>query len=461
MVFAALCGLLPRAGELRADPIREIVVAENSKTTDDTVRYLANIEEGDEWNLDLQEEVRLQLITSGLFKEVEVHSEPHPYGGVKVIIVARDKHTWAIAPTYYNQPTNKGGGVGFGEANLFGLNKQLLLYAQYATGDSFFVVGFRDPSLFGSPFRLQLDVFGRRERVFEYQPETTWIVHGERRGNPLVVRQSRMQYLQTGMTLGWQVARSLIIDARARVAKVSYYETLLGPEATEPDVDLRLPLGCVEAGTCELPKPGGEGWDIAGSLSVTFNRIANYYGIASGERLILSVEHTALRRKADFEYGWMEARGVVARRLFSTHNVILRAGGSIGNHLPFHAEFTAGGPGLRGYKNRQFRGNRLAEANLEYSFQLFNYKGFALRPLLFVDGSYARFYDTQKAADTGVRNYLPEVDREFKAGFRTAVGGGTRVYIRQVAIPLLGLDVGYGLESGGIEIYFAIGLSDV
>ena len=40
------------------------------------------------------------------------------------------------------------------------------------------------------------------------------------------------------------------------------------------------------------------------------------------------------------------------------------------------------------------------------------------------------------------------------------MGAGIRLYVRQVVLPLLGLDFGYGLESGGVEVYFAIGLTD-
>jgi hypothetical protein len=270
-----------------------------------------------------------------------------------------------------------------------------------------------------------------------------------------------MKFLQGGATLGVQAARTLAIDARVRVARVFYDEVQLGSRASEDDIDPTLPAGCAASGTCMIPKPGGEGWDIVGGLSATFNRIANFYGIASGERLVLTVETSMLRRKADFDYWMAELRGIFARRLFKTHNIIIRASGALGDDLPFHAEFTAGGPDLRGYKNRQFRGNRAAAASLEWSFQLFNYRGFALRPLVFVDGSYTRFVDTGEAEQSGVRDYLPNFNANPKASFRSAVGAGTRVYIRQVALPLLGLDVGYGLESGGIEIYFAIGLTDV
>ena len=71
-------------------------------------------------------------------------------GGVRVHILVKDKHSWVIAPTFYNQPTNTGGGVGFGENNLFGLNQKLLLYAQVATGDSFFIGAWVIPSIGGS-----------------------------------------------------------------------------------------------------------------------------------------------------------------------------------------------------------------------------------------------------------------------------------------------------------------------
>ena len=62
-----------------------------------------------------------------------------------VHILAKDKHRWVIAPAFYNQPTNIGGGIGFGENNLFGQNQKLLLYGQIATGDSFFIGAWVDP----------------------------------------------------------------------------------------------------------------------------------------------------------------------------------------------------------------------------------------------------------------------------------------------------------------------------
>jgi outer membrane protein insertion porin family len=50
--------------------------------------------------------------------------------------------------------------------------------------------------------------------------------------------------------------------------------------------------------------------------------------------------------------------------------------------------------------------------------------------------------------------------QRYLAPFKNSVGVGTRFYLRQIVLPLLGLDVGYGLESGDFQVYLAIGLTD-
>ncbi|HSD88212.1 MAG TPA: POTRA domain-containing protein, partial [Kofleriaceae bacterium] len=96
--------------------IRQIIVEDNKKTTSDTVTLIAQIEVGDTWTPDMVDTVRQRLVSSGLFKDVEVYYTKTD-GGVSVHILAMDMHSWVIAPAFYNQPTNVGGGVGFGENN--------------------------------------------------------------------------------------------------------------------------------------------------------------------------------------------------------------------------------------------------------------------------------------------------------------------------------------------------------
>ncbi|MBT8492393.1 MAG: hypothetical protein KJO07_04985, partial [Deltaproteobacteria bacterium] len=190
----------------RAEKVVEIRVFENSKTTDDTVLYIAGVDKGDDIDLKVDvDKIKERLVSSGLFKEVEVYTTPQG-SGVRLNIEAKDKHSWAVAPTYYNQPTNKGFGFGFGENNLFGENKKLLLYGQVATGESFFLGGLIDPQMWNSPFKAQLDVYLRSARIFEFENPTAWRQQTEK------FRQTRMNYLNSGLSLGVNLFRAMSLD---------------------------------------------------------------------------------------------------------------------------------------------------------------------------------------------------------------------------------------------------------
>jgi hypothetical protein len=101
---------------------------------------------------------------------------------------------------------------------------------------------------------------------------------------------------------------------------------------------------------------------------------------------------------------------------------------------------------------------------------VFTIKGFGVRALGFFDSSYTTFLNTESPD----RNYLPNSERNrvqdpsvsqskfqrYTAPLKNSVGVGTRFYLKQIVLPLLGVDVGYGLESGDIQVYLAIGLTD-
>jgi outer membrane protein assembly factor BamA len=446
LVIGLVAAVSARAAS--AETIKEIVVVENSKTTEDTVRFIANIDDGDDWDTTTQDRVRIDLVSSGLFKDVSVYSEPHPQGGgVKVTIIAKDKHSWVIAPTIYNQPTNKGAGVGFGENNLFGENKKLLLYAQLATGDSFFVGAYVDPSIAGTIFHWQLDVFLQNERIIEYAPPSELLE------SPKEVRESKLRYLNGGLKLGVTLFRSFTIDGRLRSAYVFYEDTpSLAEGAVEEDLGL-MPGD-------PIPKPGAEGWDTSAEAIVKFDRRANWYGITSGDKYQVSYEKALPGLGSEFDYWYASASYERARKYFSRHNLILKAMVGYGEDVPFQHERTSGGTSLRGYKNAQFRGDFKSGANIEYSVPVLSISGFALRALGFIDATYTTFLDTADNAMDGTRHYLPESEAAGLAPLKSSVGVGTRVYLRQIVLPLLGLDVGYGLEGGGLELYFAIGITD-
>lgn len=436
-----------------AEKVREVVVDDNTKTTDDTVRYIANIDKGDVWDEEVKAAAIVQLQSSGLFKEIDIFSEQHPKGGVKVTIVAKDKHSWVIAPTVYNQPTNKGGGLGFGENNLFGQNKKLLLYGQLATRDSFLVAAYIDPSIGGTVFHWALDVFLQNQRVIEYSIPRKFL------DTPEAVRRTKLRYLNAGAKFGVTLFRSISLDVRLRAAYVFYGKPILLSGADPGDVT----PGAMSAD--EILPPGAEGWDVSSQLILKYDRRANWYGISSGDKYQVSYEQALPQLNSDFDYSSMGVSFVRARRYWERHNLVIQGGASYGKDLPFQQEFTSGGTSLRGYKGAQFRGDTRISFNAEYSVHLFSMpfpllERLAVRGLVFADSRYTTFLNSE--TNGSGRNYLPRSDSDKRfAPFKNAVGLGTRFFARSIVLPLLGLDVGYGLESGALEVFFAIGLTDV
>ena len=440
-----------------AAPIKSIVVDQNTKTDDATVIVIADIDVGDMWTAEMADVVKSNLVTSGLFKDVEVFWSTVK-GGVRVHLLVKDKHSWVIAPAFYNQPTNTGGGVGFGENNLFGLNQKLLVYGQIATGETFFVGAWVIPSIAGSRFSAQFDTYLKQARLFEFAPATAYLDSPER------VRESRMNYLNNAVKLGVELWRGVRIETRLRAAKVSFPETSLFSDDPalqyvgegDPLTDLG-PNGIDADG--QLAKPGAEGWDVSNEWALSIDRRANWYGIATGHRYAFSFERGVPGLGSDFSYWSLGGSYYRAWKLLERHNFVVRGEARYGHNLPFQQELFIGGTSMRGYLGGQFRGNVKALANLEYSVPLISIKGFSIRGLAFFDSGYAAFTKTSNPQ----RNYLPGSRRDeqpFLAPFKNSVGIGTRLYLRQIVLPLLGLDVGYGLEARDLQVYLAIGLTD-
>ncbi len=428
-----------------AEPIREIVVTENRKTTTDTVELIAQISVGDPWSPEMTEVVTSRLVSSGLFRDVEVFWAPVA-GGVRVHLVVHDKHSWVIAPAFYTQPTNIGGGLGFGENNLFGENQKLLLFGQIATGDSFFIGAWIIPSIGGSRFYAQIDTFLKRSRNIEYAAPKSYL------DDPAAIRRSYINYLNGGIRLGVNLFRGLAFDTRLRGAYVSYsrveLDTRDNPEATLADIDPSL------SDPSQVPKPGAEGWDVSSEFTLTLDRRANWYGVASGYRATLTYERSILSN--DFRYYQFNTSLYRAWRVLDRHNLVVKARADIGHHLPFQQEFVTGGPSMRGWINNQFRGDLRGLVNVEYSVPLVTVAGLSFRGLGFVDSSYTTFLST----DNPQRHYLPGAAARGLAPLKNSIGLGTRLFMRQIVLPLLGLDFGYGLEARDFQIYLAIGLTD-
>jgi outer membrane protein assembly factor BamA len=262
-------------------------------------------------------------------------------------------------------------------------------------------------------------------------------------------------YLNAGVTLTTNIGDHWSLDARVRGAKVAYQDTELAPDAVVADV-----TDDPAVTPDNIPDPGVPGYDVSGELTVEYDNRANWYGVSHGNRYRLRLSYAPEWDYSDFAYWYGSFDLQWARRFFARHNLVFKATAGYGRDVPFQHEFTSGGTDLRGFKNDQYRGDVQAAASVEYSVPVVAIKGVALRALAFADTAYTALYNADPATDT-VRNYLPGQGALGLAPWKNTVGVGIRLNVRQIVLPLLGVDFGYGIERKSTEIYLAIGLTDV
>jgi outer membrane protein assembly factor BamA len=180
--------------------------------------------------------------------------------------------------------------------------------------------------------------------------------------------------------------------------------------------------------------------------------------VQEGRKFSLIYEHALTSLGSDFNY-WLTSFGALrAVKVLDRHNLIAKGVVTYGRNLPFQQELLTGGTSMRGWLNNEFRGNLRVLTNIEYSVPMFTIKGFSVRGLVFWDSAYTTFTKLDEMA--AGRDYLPNSDVRGLDGFKNSVGVGTRFYLRQIVLPLLGLDFGYGLEARDYQDYLAIGLTD-
>jgi len=438
LIAVLVLSLTAHDARAEGETITEIDVVENSKTTDDTVILIADVDIGDHWSDELGKRIEKNLISSGLFSSVKTFTGPTQKGvGVRLTIIAKEKHSWVVGPTFYNEPGNRGGGLGFLEANLFGENKKLLAYAQYATADSLFVAAYWDPSIAGTAFSWRIYAFGRRENIIEYtDPDPSQFA-----GQPEPDRKSVLEQLSGGLLVGVNLWRGLTLDAEITPG---YFKFKAARDAM---------TGAV------VERPQDNGWDVPIRFRLIRDKRANWHGVQQGSKFTLAYERAFPSLGSDVKYWQATANLILAKKIFAEHNFVIKLGGGVGKKLPFQREFTAGGNGLRGYINDQFRGDAQLTSTLEYSVPLFKIQPFAFRAMVFWDSAFTSFYMLDDPAENPQRHYIgPEqTDVNFNQ-WRNGVGAGMRVYIKSVVLPLLGVDIGYGIEAQDYHIYFALGL---
>jgi hypothetical protein len=207
-----------------------------------------------------------------------------------------------------------------------------------------------------------------------------------------------------------------------------------------------------------------------GRASLTFDFRAREFAVMHGTALSAALDYASPDFKSDFTYWRAGASFEHGIKFFRSHNLIYFVGATAGHNLPLWAENTAGGPNLRGYLTQQFRGDTQLGGKVEYHFPLFSIGSLDFRALGFYDVQAIWFREnpfdpnnplfingTRQTPD--MRNFLQDQNYGFSWGqsIHNDVGGGLRFFLRSVAVPLVGVDAGYGLEAKNWRFLIVVG----
>ncbi len=448
LTFAALL-VLPAIAHAIGEQVTDVKIKGATRTDEDTIRAIAGVSIGDELEMDTLASIRERLGNSGMFADTNVFWEPYQ-SGARVVITVREKFPWAPVPTFSLSPGNISFGALLVHGNLFGRGKQGVVGGRISTINSGAVLAYRDPAVFGSWLYFQFESFFADRDIPEYSPNLSL------RGVKLRETNVRSFGLSTSLGVFWW--RRIRTEARFGLQDFSYRGTGY-PTPTQFDASPALLAGGYLLGV--------------GEARLQFDFRAREHAIMRGNAFSVELERgsSTFFASDDVDYWKASSRYEHGIRFFRRHNWFIRAGGDVGKDLPLTEEITAGGPTFRGFLAEQFRGDTRFYASTEYHVPIVSIGSLDIRACGFFDANAIWFRDIPADRGPGQsefgrgdagRSYLPVnlVGRGFKLtrDMHQSVGAGLRFFLRSVAVPLVGLDYGYGIDDGAWRMALMIGV---
>jgi outer membrane protein insertion porin family len=434
--------------QAQQEVITDVRVVNAVRTNEETVRSIAGISIGEPMLSDILDVARERLHTSGMFADVNVYWEPHGEG-VRIVIVITEKFPWAPLPTFSYSPGNVSAGGVVAHGNLFGRGKRGLIGGRVSNVDSGVLAAYDDPAVFGSWGFFTLKGRYQSQIIPEYS-------NANIADMPLEpMRNTRL--------------RSYGFEANVGVAWFRKVRTSFGWNLDQnnvlwssADLNNRYAVASLPPATTSARRGNV-------TLNLTFDFRARQHAIMYGNSLGFGFEYAASRWGSQSSLWYWKAGASYEHgiRFFKQHNLIIRAGGIAGENLPLWSENSAGGTNLRGFLYRQFQGDTHLRTQVEYHFPLFSLWGLDVRGLVFNDAAAIWFRQLPEQSG-GVyvprsdgRQFLPPafLEQGFSASrdIHTSAGAGLRFYLRSVAIPLVGVDVGNGLGTKDIRVILVLG----
>lgn len=442
-LVALVCATPTRALAL-GETIVDVKIRDNNRTSEDTIRAIVGVDIGDEIETDTLELIRERLNNSGLFSDVDVFWEPHK-SGARVVVTVREKFPWAPVPTFSRAAGNVSFGAVLVHGNLWGRGKQGVIGGRISNVTSGAVLAYRDPALLGTWMYWEAQGLFRDLQLPEFANTD---VFGD---NPLRVNKLRSFGLSTRFGVFWW--RRVRTEVGWEFAHWNYR----GYDWFQGDANQGIPAP-IQPG-----EPGAQDATVGEALvGLKFDFRAREHAIMTGNALSLGLRlgNPTWGSDKKIDYWKAGAEYIHGVRFFRRINWVNEAGVNLGDRLPLWAENWAGGENLRGFQFMRFRGDTQVRFTSEFHFPLFTISQLDFRALVFYDmqALWWRKLDNQRLDG---RRFLPGdyVKTGFSPGrdIHNGVGGGLRFFLRSVAVPLVGVDYGYGIEDGAWRVVLIVG----
>lgn len=397
-----------------AEVITEIRVLGNEKTKDVVIVSLSTLEVGEEITDKIVRDARDRIRSSGLFETVEIEKARASSRNPDLVILTirvKEKMSWFVAPTLQFSEDALSGGIVGGESNLFGYNKKALVFADYGPSARRFVLAYRDPAILGSNFTLGLDSLFRWDRMIEYEDRQE-------------IRRVRIKEYGATFLPGYRWSPRFTSSMGFYYRKVDQF---LKSESQ--------PIG-------RPVDTGDDGADVAIIVRFEYNNTKFVDGLMSGAKISVDSWLSDNRFYSTFDYAKQEIRfssGVIfggKKYNWQNHMTI-----QLGQNLPYYREYTSGGSNLRGYIARQFRGDTKYGVGEEFYFPIHEFSRLIVRGTVFYNMNVIYFKDNKFSRDA----------------WKNGVGGGLRLYLKGVVVPLIGFDAAWGIEDKDYSTYLAVG----
>ncbi|MEX2444412.1 MAG: hypothetical protein WD492_12450 [Alkalispirochaeta sp.] len=375
------------------DRITEITLAGLRKTQDEVVYDLIEVEVGDPVTADLFQSIQESLLDSDLFAAVHVSGRATAADGVEVVVLLDEKWTLVPIPFFSTNGSTYQGGLIVIETNLLGRNKQLISAGFLGTDGAQGFVAYGDPAVFGSRWSAGISAGAGRTEAERLLP------NGTHR------RSYEYDQQRLGANVGYNFTR------RAGITGGLGYERweIMSGDSLEDGQLLESQLTAEYDGTRPL--------DV----------------LRVGPRARLSA------RTVTYRSGWeISAGGEWAIPVATAHRIRLVASGAIGEMPTIAERMISGGDGYRTLPYQAVSADSWGTTSAVYDLSIVRADWGAL--------VLSHFWELG-----GYTN--DDVDPRLFYG----PGGGFRVYIRQVAIPALGLDVAYNIPDNGFAFSFSLG----